>query len=130
MNNQEKLYEIAKYLKDLNKKGKVKGFKGNENGYAKIRQIVPGCSIWIHLEKNEDLIVDLLVSPSAKERNYSKCQSAINNFKSHFQMGLKESSWNHSIDSYRDHERYYAIINDLKLEQIFIEVDKIKQKFV
>lgn len=129
MNNQIKLIEIARHLGELNKKGQVKGFKGNEKGYAKVKQIMVGCSIWVHHEKNGDLIIDLLVSPSAKEKNETKCENTVKKFEDHFGFNLSEGPWSHSIDDYQNHDRYFVIINNLSLEEILGETEKLKIKF-
>lgn len=129
MDNQKKLFEIASHLGELNKNGQVKGFRGNEKGYAKVKQIMVGCSIWVHHEKNDDLIIDLLVSPSAKEKHETKCKNAVKKFKDHFSFDLSEGQWSHSIDDYQDHDRYFVVVNQKSLEEILAEIEILKIKF-
>ncbi|MBV5339172.1 MAG: hypothetical protein J0665_06380 [Deltaproteobacteria bacterium] len=129
MENSEKLYQIAKHLNELNSKGKVKGFSGNENGYAKIFQVIRGCSIWIHLEKNNDLIIDLMISPTALEQHLTKCDLSIKKFTEYFQFKVKNSEWKHSIDKQYEHDRYLVSVSDLLVEEILKHIEKLKKKF-
>jgi len=58
------MYEIAKYLGELNAKDKVKKF-GGEKGYAKVYQIIPGCSIFVHHSSDDSLVIDLQITVEA-----------------------------------------------------------------
>jgi hypothetical protein len=69
MENSEKMNQIAKYLFQLKKKKKVKEFKGNKAKHAKVYQILTGCSLWIHLEENDQLIFDLMISKKQPKKN-------------------------------------------------------------
>ncbi len=129
MNVSDKMYHIAKELDELNKDGKVKGFSGNEKGYAKVLQIVRGCSLWVHHEKDDRLLLDLVVSPAAKRAFPTKCDKSIDKFKELFGFSLKKSNWKHSIDNHNDHERYYVVITELDLETIIELITKIKTDF-
>ena len=125
--NQSKLFDVAKHLGDLNKQGCVKGFNGNENGYAKIIQICRGCSIWIHHELNETLIIDLLISPSAQKSYPEKCSRAVRLFKEFFSFSVDNSKWIHAIDTQNEHDRYYVNATDLSTEEIIKTCNEIKR---
>ena len=124
-----KLFEVAKHLHDLNKNGQVKGFSSNENGYAKIIQLCRGCSIWVHHEKNDELIIDLLISPSAKEKQSDLCRDVVRKFQEFFDFTSKKSNWNHSIDTHNDHDRYYVVVTNKEPVEIIYIVETIKKKF-
>ena len=113
----------------MNKDGKVKGFKGNEKGYAKVIEVCRGCSVWVHREKSDDLIIDLLVSPSANENNPTLCGNTIQKFKEFFDFSSKSSKWNHSIDTHKDHERHYVVVTEKSITEIIDIVENLKQKF-
>ena len=123
-----KMFEIAKYLDEL-KDGKVKGFKGNEKGYAKIIEICRGCSIWLHHEKSDNLIIDLLISPSAKEKNSVTCKDTVEKFKNFFDFAHNESEWRHSIDKRQNHDRYYVVVTEKNTSELIDLVKKIERKF-
>ena len=125
-----KMFEIARHFKELNKYGKVKGFKGNEKGYAKIIGICRGCSIWVHHEKNDNLIINLLVSPSARENNATLCSNTIKKFQKFFDFSINQSIWNHSIDTYKDHERLYVVVSEKNTSEIIDIVERLKKEFV
>ena len=127
--NQTKLYEVSKYLGDLNKQGCVKGFSGNENGYAKIFQVRRGCSVWIHNELNGVLIIDLLISPSAQRTYPEKCTRAVHLFKKFFKFHVDSSKWSHCIDTQNNHDRYFVDVSKLSTKELFDICDKIKQIF-
>ena len=127
--NQSKLHELAKHLNDLNKYGQVKGFQGNENGYAKIVQICRGCSVWFHNEKNGKLIIDLLISPSAQSTHPQKCNKAVEIFKDLFSFSVDNSKWSHSIDSRNEHARYFIDVSGIEVDELIKMADKIKKIF-
>ncbi len=125
----KKLYDVARHLNALNNKGKVKRFAGNENGYAKIIEIYRGCSIWLHHEKNGDLIIDLLISQNAQKENPPLCLKSTEKFKEFFGLLPTDSEWNHSIDTHNDHERYYVSVNSKKTNEIIKIAEKLKSEF-
>ncbi len=129
MNIAEKLYLVADHLHELNSKGKVKGFSGNENGYAKIIQIIRGCSVWIHHEKNNELIIDLMVSPPAFEKRPLECEESIALFKDYFGFLIENSGWTHCIDKHNDYDRYYVVVSNLSVDKIINHTEKLKEIF-
>src|SRR4030042_3192087 len=128
MNNSEKLYLVANHLNELNSNGKVKCFSGNENGYAKIKQIVRGCSLWLHHEKNGELIIDLMISPSVLEKKPLECEESLRLFKEYFGFSVKYSEWQHSLDKHKKYDRYYVVISGLRVEEIINHTKKLKEK--
>ena len=127
MDVSEKLYHIATYLGELNSKGNVKGFSGNEKGYAKIKQIVRGCSVWVHHEKNGELIIDLMISPAALEKNPAESDQSVKLFKKYFGFSVKNSLWQHSIDKHNDHDRYYVVVSNHEVKEIINHIEKLKE---
>jgi len=127
--NQAKLFEVAKHLGDLNKQGCVKGFSGNENGYAKIIQICRGCSVWIHYELNGTLIIDLLISQPAKKTSPDKCSHAVRLFKELFSFSVENSKWTHSIDTHNECDRYYVNATNLSIKELINTCEEIKRVF-
>ena len=80
-----KLYEVAKHLNELNKDGKVKGFKGNEERICQNHSDMSRVFLFGFItKKNDDLIIDLLISPSAFDKSQVKCETAVKTFKNHF----------------------------------------------
>ncbi|MDO8312630.1 MAG: hypothetical protein Q7T25_11890 [Sideroxyarcus sp.] len=76
----QKMYLIAKQVNDLNAKGKVKAQTGNEKGYAKLFSINSGCRVWAHHTRDEKLIVDLMFTESAEDKNPIVVKGAVATF--------------------------------------------------
>ena len=125
----DKIVEIAGHLKDLNKYGKVKGLQGNENGYAKVIEILRGCSVWVHHLHNDDLIIDLMVSHTAHKKNPALCDSAVKKFEDFFGGSVKKTKWNHSIDQHSEYERHYVVVNEKKTAELIDIVNNLKKIF-
>ena len=124
-----KLYLAAKKVDGLNKAGKVKGFSGNENGYAKILQIKRGCDVWIHHLKNNKLIIDLLTTPSASERYPEQVDEAVKLFKEFAGEKLEEDTFNHSINKNSFASRYFIDVTELPFAVIDDMIEDIYLKF-
>jgi hypothetical protein len=60
----QKMKQISEDLGELNRQGKVKRF-GGEKGYAKVYQIIPGCSIFVHHSSDDSLVIDLQITVEA-----------------------------------------------------------------
>ncbi|GAB4174097.1 MAG: hypothetical protein Tsb0017_11610 [Geothermobacteraceae bacterium] len=90
---EQKMYNIASHLNELNSAGKVKGFQGNEKGYAKVHQIKSGCSIWVHHLIDDRLIIDLLISPNAQKNHSEKCKTSKEIFNSFFVEKAISTTW-------------------------------------
>jgi len=126
-----KMFEIASHLSELNNDGKVKAFRGSEKGYAKVIEICRGCSIFVHHEKNDDLIIDLLVSHHAKEKKPPLCGNTIKKFKEFFGdlCKISMSNWSHPINTQKDHERYYVDVNGKNTSEIIFIIERLKKEF-
>lgn len=120
-----KLYLAAKKVNDLNKSGNVKGFSGNENGYAKIAQIKPGCAIWIHHLKNDQLIIDLLISETAANRYPLETNTALEKFKNFSGDKFKSAEFEHSINQNSKSDRFYIDVTTHTFDQIAVIIDKL-----
>ena len=125
----EKLHSIAKSLKDLNNDGKVKGRKGNEHGYAKIHEIKPGCSIWIHHWHDNRLAIDLLISQPALNRYPSECKSSIKLFNVLFKEKVETKPWSHHDGRGKEHETYFIDVSNNNENEILELIDLIKSKY-
>lgn len=126
--NEVKMYEIAKFLGELNAMGEVKGFSGNEKGYAKILQIKRGCSIWIHHLQDDSLVLDLMVSENASYRHPDITSVEIEKFKQFFKNDLNMGLWEHSIDENRA-ERYFIDIGIMETDEIKKLINRIIEHF-
>lgn len=126
----EELFKIAEYLGDLNDQGGIKGFCGNEKGYAKIIQICKGCSIWVHRELDDKLIINLLISPSAKENYPYECKVAVEDFYEIFSPNVNKSKWVHATDKNIEHDRYIFDVTDKSSADIISSIDEIHSYFL
>ena len=122
----EIMYEIAKYLDELNAKGQVKRNSSHEKGYAKIQQIRRGCDVWFHHLLDDGLIIDLMISEAAR-RDYN--EAAIKSI-SVFKFNHKENveSWEHALDG-RNYERYFVDVSRFSLDNLKKVTDQIKERF-
>lgn len=125
---ENKMYLIAKYLGELNDDGNVKGFKGNENGYAKVLEIKRGCALWVHHLKEDRLIIDLMITDTAGSKYPELSRKAVEQFKNFFNYMSGDVPWTHSMKTINA-ERYYVDITDLKIEEIKKVIDKLKSEF-
>ncbi|MCJ8503194.1 hypothetical protein [Desulfatitalea alkaliphila] len=125
----DKLFLAAKKVGDLNKYGEVKGFSGNENGYAKIKQIRPGCAIWIHHLKDETLIIDLLITETAISRYPNESESTLKKFEAFAGEELKTDVFEHSVDISHQSGKFYLDVTNQPFEQISETIDKILKLF-
>ena len=125
----EKLYSIAEHLGDLNSYGKVKANPYHEYGYAKIYQVKPGCSFWIHHWNNDSLRIDLLISETAKKRYPSETKISEQIFKNLFSDKVQETVWRHSDGKGKDHKHFYINVEDENIDNIKSIIMKIKSIF-
>lgn len=124
----DRMFRIAKYLDDLNSKNKVKNRKENDQyGYAKVVEIKRGCSIWVHHLINNNLIIDLQISPTAQSKYNGACVSAIRDFDNFFDQTPVESPWFHARKPDEEHTRYLIDITTKNDEEIFNLLNKIKR---
>jgi hypothetical protein len=126
-----KMYEIAKYLGELNAKDKVKKF-GGEKGYAKVYQIIPGCSIWVHHLSNDRLIIDLQIGEAASdkfsEEGLNGEAELIKKFKNFFNNEVSQETFYHPLDG-SGAVRYYKNISDEPLNSILERLQELEQNF-
>lgn len=125
----DKLYLAAKKVGDLNKHGLVKGFNGNENGYAKIKQVKPGCSIWIHHLKDDTLIIDLQISETAIDRYPDDAESTLKKFEAFAGKELKTELFEHSIDTNNQAGKFFIDVTNQSFEQISEKINEILELF-
>lgn len=123
-----KMYFIAKRYNYLNDKGKVKARRGNEKGYAKIKDIVRGCSLFVHHMNNDHLIINLLVSPAAKTRYEIVCNKAVDAFKKHFQSDVQSTPWEHSMGGGNVYDRYIVDVTKKDLPELLIMIEEVRNK--
>ena len=76
------------------------------------------------------MIIDLLVSPSAKEYNPTLCSNTVKKFQNFFDFSIDKSNWNHAIDTHKDHERYYVIVTEKSTSELIDIVERLKKEFV
>jgi len=122
-----KMFKIAEHLRELNSAQKVKRF-GNDKGHAKVFQIRPGCSVWTHHLKNNRLIIDLMITRSARQRYPEVAMISVDMFKEFFHDKVDFERWHRHIDDL-EAERYFVDIGEDTLEDIFKTLDKIKDRF-
>jgi hypothetical protein len=105
-----KMYSLAKRYGALNEDGKVKKFGGNEKGYAKIYRIAHGCWIEVHHmkggERADRLIIDLLITCSARKREPEKCKKAVDEFQKYFKDKPERKPWQHCLTEGDKRDRY------------------------
>ena len=125
---EDKMYAIAKHYNYLNDKGNVKAIKGNEKGYAKIKDITRGCSLFVHHWNDDRLVINLLISPAAKTRYKLLCKKAVEVFKSHFQSDVQSMKWVNSMGVKKEYDRYYVDVTRKSLPELLEMVEDIRKK--
>lgn len=125
----EKLYAIAEVINDLNSNGKVKGNPYHEYGYAKIHQVKRGCSFWIHHWNDDRLLIDLLISETAKKSYEKESFSTIESFKMLFPEKVMKTVWRHSDGKGKDHDHFYIDVSNDNFEEIMVKINKIKRSY-
>lgn len=122
-----RMYNISEYLGDLSEKGKVKAYKKNEHGYAKVVEIKKGCSVWVHHLLNGTLIIDLLISPAAQSKNAEACNSAIRDFSCFFDKNPLKGPWYHADKPDTEHTRYSIEVTHESDQKIFMLLKNIRK---
>lgn len=128
----EKLNIIAGKVGDLNNQGKVKGFSGNENGYAKIIPIKnkrSGAAVWIHHWNNGRLIIDLTITHKAAERYEPETSMASTVFKKFAGSKIKSMPFRHSINETNEANMLYIDVTDFTIEKIEECVDELLELY-
>jgi hypothetical protein len=125
---ESKMYSIAKYLDELNPDGKVKGFKGNEKGYAKILEIKRGCALWVHHLKDDRMIIDLMITDAAGNKYPEIAKQVKEKFEDFFNYMSNDESWVHSMNT-TDALRFYVDITNLQFDEIVKVIVKLKSEF-
>ena len=123
------MYAVAEHLDELNRKGKVKKFSSNENGYARILKIKDGCSLWFHHCLNDTLTIDIVITPVAEERYTETCTTAINRFKEFFKGKVESYVWQHSTKDRSQDKKLYVDVTEKSLQEILSTVDILKKRF-
>jgi hypothetical protein len=128
MTTDDKMFYIAKHFNYLNDKGKVKAIKGNEKGYAKIKDIVRGCSLFVHHMNNDQLIINLLISPAAKSSYELVCNKAVKSFDNHFKSQVEFTPWKNCMDKSKVYDRYCINVTNKELPELLIIIEEIRNK--
>lgn len=125
---EDKMYCIAKLYNYLNDKGKVKAKRCNEKGYAKIKDIVRGCSLFVHHMNDDQLIINLFVSTAAKTRYEILCNKAVDVFKKHFQSDVLCTSWENSLGGGYVYDRYIVDVTNKDLPVLLKMIEEVRDK--
>jgi hypothetical protein len=125
-NTEDKMYFIAKHFKWLNQNGKVKAIRGNERGYAKVKEVVRGCSLFVHHMNDGRLIINLLVSSAAKSGYEIPCNKAVEVFKGYFKSEVQTTKWENSMGDGRIYDRYIVDVTKKDLSEIIRIVEDVK----
>lgn len=125
---ESKMFSIAKYLDELNPDGNVKGFKGNEKGYAKILEIKRGCALWVHHLKDDRMIIDLMITDAAGNKYPEIAKQMKEKFEDFFNYLSNDVPWMHSMNT-TDALRIYVDITKLQFDEILKVIEKIKSEF-
>lgn len=129
LSTEDKMYQVAKYFGDLNRKGNVKGFKANERGYARVKDIVRGCGLFVVHTNNEELMVYLMVTPTALTRYEATCKRAVTTFKNFLGSDVEQRKWTHAIAN-GERDLYSVDVTNRELPEIFKLVDELKGKLL
>jgi hypothetical protein len=121
------MHFFAGYLNQLNRKGKVKRFSINEKGYAKVVDIRPGCSIWLH-HVDYSLYVSLRISQTAQKRYPAVCVEAAKRFQKFFDNKTVVDTWRHGLNP-RTLERHHIEITTWTDSAILKTIDRLKESF-
>jgi len=128
VNTEDKMYHLAKHFSWLNAQGKVKAIKGNEQGYAKITDVVRGCGLFVHHMNDGQLVINLLVSPAAKSRYEMACRKAVTAFKEFFQSEVRTTKWENSMGDGKIYDRYIVDVTKKELCDIIQMVEEVRHK--
>jgi hypothetical protein len=125
---EKKMFRIAERLDDLNLNKVVKCGRQNNFGHATVKKIFRGCSVRVHHNFDNSLSLDLLISPSALEKQPLKCQSVKNDFLRIFTGETKENN-GYIIPSRKDepHYRLWVDITNREDNEIFQMLDNIDE---
>jgi hypothetical protein len=129
LSTEDKMYQVAKYFGDLNRKGKVKGFRANEIGYARVKDIVRGCTLFVIHTNDGELSVNLLISSTALSRYEATCQRAVKTFKSFLGTVVKQRKWAHAMGN-DERDQYSVDVTNRDLPGIFTLVNELKGKLL
>ena len=128
MTTEDKMFFIAKQYNQLNAKGKVKGFQGNEKGYARIMEIVRGGGLHVHHMINGQLIINLMLSEVARARYKVVCNKAVDTFNNFFKSEVNTSKWESSVKDGRMYDRYSVDVTYKDLPELLTTIDGIRNK--
>lgn len=129
LSTEDKMYQVAKYFGDLNSRGKVKGFSANEKGYARVRDIIRGCTLLVLHTNDGELMVNLLVTSTALSRYEATCQRAVKTFKSFLGTDVKQRKWSHALGN-DERDQYSIDVTNRDLPEIFKLVEELKGKLL
>lgn len=130
ISTEDKMYQVSKHFGDLNSKGKVKGFGANEKGYARIKNIVNGCGLLVHHTNDEELILDVMVSPTALSRYGATCQRVISTFKNILGSEVRQRKWTNAMGNSGEWDQYFINVTNRELPDILRLIDELKVKMI
>jgi hypothetical protein len=136
MNSEERMLLIAKSLKEINSKGKVKAITANERGYARILDINAGLSLIVYHTRNYRLTINLIATEAAIRRypdNYNKSVKTFLEFHHQNFKGLKtpqEEEWINQLNR-KDTRSIFSIdVTTLDINECIKKIDTIKLAFL
>ena len=107
----------------------IKCRSGNNKGNIRVKDLVrkfSGCTLFVHHEKNDHLIIALDISPTAKDKYPDTCEHAIQQFKGFFDNKIEEGPWAHHDEEYSKY-RYFVDVTEEKIEGIIDIANKLKK---
>lgn len=128
INSEEKIYTITQHFNSLNGQGKIKSIIGSDGGYAKITEVVRGCSLFIHHINGIKLVIDLFVSPTAKSRHRASCKKAVATFMAHFQSQVQTCNWKNSNVDDKTYDLYIVNVTNVEIPNIIQMIEDVRHK--
>lgn len=136
MKLKDRMLLIAKHLKELNSKAKVKAITVNERGYARILDINAGLSLIVYHTRNDRLTINLLATEAAIRRypdNYKNSVTTFLDFHHQNFKGLKspqEEEWINQLNN-KDTRIIFSIdVTTLDIDECIEKIDVIKLTFL
>ncbi len=134
-NIHDKMYEIAKYLDDLNAHGSVKATQGSEYGYARIGDIKSGLTLFIFHDLRNRLTISLLITKAAGNNYTDQVRKAIQAFKKYHaerfcaNVDLEPQKWVNAIGNTDERTHYSIDVTDKGVEAIKEEIVTLRNSF-
>jgi hypothetical protein len=123
-----KMFAIARHYNSLNDKGEVKASRANEKGYARIKDIARGCTLFVHHWNDDKLVINLMITTAAKAKQESVCNQAIEALRSHFGSSLQHLTRPDQRGSNDVRDTYFVDVTDKNVNEIIATLDRITDK--